>query len=162
MPKHFKYFFILIGILMFLTTCKKYPENRRKLFNSPKSDIVGSYFLTLYEVDGVDSIPLLNTIIGKDITSSISWEFFDKNNEHSYPNDYALESILGAGSYHFTDKLKNLNITFDTYNMGIQTLNVFISRNGTWQILALDKKKGKRILKIKREFNGKNYVIQFN
>ena len=54
---------IVITIISLFTTCKKYPENTL-WYKTPASAIESSGGLNLkgFTVDGVDSIPMINTI----------------------------------------------------------------------------------------------------
>ena len=50
--------YLILPILSLFTACKKYPEGGTEK-DGPKN-IIGSWLLTLYEVDGIDSTNLIN------------------------------------------------------------------------------------------------------
>lgn len=162
-----KYLFLVTTCLTLLSLffhCKKYPENKGIHLTNPEKRIIGEYIMTEYTVNDYDSLPLLSSQFNRNI-SNLTWNF-----SHDHYRDFVLYSsdhtLRIPGTYAFVNKKKDLKINFylEYYN-GIPvpgTYNPFLEKQSTWEILKLYKKNNKPTLKIKRELNGKTYVIQFN
>ena len=134
-------------LIAFLIACKKYPENRLWFKKPEKAFTKGK--VTYFKVDGVDSIPLINSTWGDDITSK---EF----NLSSYENYYLIGGSYFQGTFEFHSD-KTVLFVIDKY--GAPPLYNPFRLQGPWQILKLTKK---GTLKLKREVNGKTFEMQFN
>lgn len=158
---------LFVGLVFTLSTCKKYPENRLWFKNPTKIyPFVGH--ITKYEVNGIDSLELLNFYYKKITCPDIDIKkaYFSTTGA---PSNIATtftfpSSINGCSSnsylnYTFSNDKKSLNIYYSP-DKSLSNRNIFIEDNLKWQIIKLTKK---RELKIKTILNnGNTYEIQIN
>lgn len=158
-------FLLAIFATMFIASCKKYPEGPTISFRSAWHRLEGEHTLTKYTVDGIDSLDLFYDSLGltfefiyweasdgrtslqikgprKDNKNSdISWQFYWANNKKTKIKLYAYFNTywksLGTGPFsvsHYTNSI------------------VF------WDLIKLEKKD----IRMKTNFNGKEYYIELN
>lgn len=154
---------ILVAFLNMFYSCKKYPENKGIHLTNPKKRLIGNKaIITMYKINSDDSLPLLSSQFGQDI-NSIQWQWGDQ-----YDSDKFFEKTLssGSGNMDFINNNKTLVIEYESnyYNFPFPKLgyNIFSTKVSYWEILKLYQKNSKTVLKLKREYNGKIYIIQFN
>lgn len=152
--------FIILGFTLAFLGCKKYPENKGIHLALPKNRIVEGidYKITVYRVNGEDSLALLSTKFGQDI-STITWTLGIYHNEFRL-SDRPLQKTNGC-SFILSDDQKKMIVQYYLKN-DLDGYNMFLTLNSEWDILKLYKKNKKTTLKLKREYNGKTYIIQFN
>lgn len=138
----FIYFILFVSTLL-LFNCKKYPEGGCER-RGPKN-ILGSWTLTLYEVNGIDSTDLINyngdgvykriTFLKNASTVSVNHEgynysasFFDNNSQIKFSG---ADSPLNCGTYMGTNYCNRAVFVPETENS-----NSF----GIWEIRKLTKK----------------------
>lgn len=135
-------FLILIVLIAIMTGCEKYTLNK----------IYGSYTLTSYTVDGVDSLSLYNDSLGlnfefyyEDVNSS-NVCFIDGNrSDNTYTHIVCVWELLDNNS-----KLQILT----AYGF-IGTGPFGRDKIPEWEILRLTKNE----LKMKTLYNGKEYIV---
>jgi hypothetical protein len=159
---------ILITAILF-TTCKKYPENNL-WFKNPYSISVISGYITQYNVNGIDSLSLLNSYYAT-YTAGISPPYQPYTNPNKNIATELFKSILtknigdinsncGTGTYLWDRKKKKINIFFKADNPIYYKKNIFINNEKIdWDIIYLDKNSKKS--KIKTTYNGNTYEITF-
>ncbi len=163
MKQNIKTYILLALLVLLFTTCKKYPENSL-WFKNPEKLYPFQGYITKYEVDGIDSLDLLNKFYG-------NWPGLNKNfkeakfvTTENFKNIYCrvIHSSSGRSSrvdYEFIKKKKYLHINLSTNDTSIYIKNIFINFDVEWQIIRLAKSGS---FKLKTKHNGKNYEIQFN
>lgn len=142
-----KIILILIAIITIACGCKKYNYNRTL------KKIYGTYTVTSYTVDGIDSLSLF-----KDSLSTNFKFYFD-----DYDNDFVLEidgntalgkHILIVQTWGLMGDNTTLNLWASAYNV-IGTGPFGEDKESTWTILELSKE----FLRMKTLYNGKEYEI---
>ena len=138
-------------VTTFIIGCKKYPENRL-WFKKPEK-VFKEGRLTSYTVDNVDSIPLLNSTWGYDLTA----ENFKLTKADKSPHYNLTGAFLGEMEFandnkrvEFTPRSK-LNTFPPTYYP--------FSSSPLWDMIKCT---NKGVLKLQRTINGKTYKLQFN
>ncbi|MES2679508.1 MAG: hypothetical protein V4635_06465 [Bacteroidota bacterium] len=153
----FKYIGLLIFVLIFCS-CKKvkYPENNKKTWGPQKIDLMrGS--ITVYKVNGIDSLDALDSYWLSHYKRSLKLCRFNIISEDR--RNVLYESNFGLIKYAWTNKYKNIYI----YHLSDPKRNIFIETGISWQILKLEQKSDvNHHLKIRSEQNGNTYEIQFN
>lgn len=170
--KPYLLFLTCLSLLLFFSTCKKYPENTL-WFKSPANIEFIEGNLTHYIVNGIDSINELDNF------------FYDLNNNPYSKNfsDFSFDSrptrakgyfevniitpqdtnggpyISRVFKYRYMENSKKIRFSgtkgiFDAYKK-----NIFIDDSIIWEITML-KKNGAR--KMKGTCNGNTYELQFN
>jgi hypothetical protein len=156
---------LLVALLaLFITACKKYPENN-VWFSNPEKRAVLNGYLQMYEVNGIDSLELLNNYFpvpgNPGLIRDIKECEFVQTEERSGLSSYWLlggSCILVTGQT-FTKKGKKIKI-FCEYSTLCFRKNIFINPDIEWTILYFPDKK-KPIIKIKTTLeNGNTYKIQ--
>ena len=113
MPKKYKYFFILFGILLVFTTCKKYPENTL-WFKDPSRLIWNHWTLESFIVNGTDStgFPDMKMYTEKGIDFSDNDVIFAEQYQGSYELLKKKKKIkfgaFSAGGMTFYNTQKNI------------------------------------------------------
>ena len=159
MKKHPIYLLCLFISICFIS-CKKYPENKGIHLAQPKNRIVeaGNYKLSIYTVNGEDSLGLLSSKFGQDI-STITWSLYK---DHQYFELFDEPSKkINSSSFDLRENDKKMHVLF-ILKSNLDGYNMFLTASSDWDILKLYKKHNKTTLKLKREYNGKTYIIQFN
>ena len=137
----------LIVILAIASSCKKYK------YNHTLKKIYGTYTVTSYTVNGIDSLSLFKDSL------STNFDFY----YNDYNNLYVLEikgntalgkHILIMHNWGLMGDNKTLNL-HNGYNSKIGTGPFGGSKESTWTILELTKE----LLKMKSLYNGKDYEI---
>ena len=156
--------YILIAFLAF--SCKKYPENNL-WFKNPKKLTFVCGKITAYTVNGIDSLPFLDSYFKEPnvqfSNSIIVCKPIHKDGLHEFSflaNLSTGQKTLFNGSCVYRNNCKTLKIAFyqdTTY----YKKNIFIQTNLDWDIVYLSKKDNKRKMKTKLS-NGNIYEIQFN
>lgn len=169
MLKPFKYFFILVAILLFFTTCKKYPENTLWFKRIKKIEFFDNAKITSYTVNGIDSLALLNKYFGskinvKDISTTFIEEEFDNHYDANVPTFFIPNggnSFSITFFYSYSKNKKKLTIFYDQANndTAVFARSLFVDQITEWDIVKLVPKGTK---KIKTTINGNTYEIQFN
>ncbi len=131
--------------------CKKYPENRL-WFKKPEK-VFKNGRLTSFTVDNVDSIPLLNSTWGYDLTA----ESFNLNKAESSPKYNLSGAFLGDMEFANDDKRVDFSPR-SKINPFPPTYDPFTT-NDLWEIIKCT---NKGVLKLQRTINGKTYKLQFN
>lgn len=164
-------FFLLVSLGLYLTNCKKYPENTI-WFKNPANIAFIQGKMTHWIVNGVDSIDFLDNYFGFDYNnqpystdfSNLTFSSDGKKGNYEFiteqPSDYQGDgSKLLMGRYSYKNKGKSLQIT--TSKDANYQKKIFVSDDILWDIIYLSKKdSGKR--KLKGSYNGNIYEIQFN
>ena len=152
---------ILILALIFVFSCKKYPENNL-WFKRPQKAFKGGN-ITSIKVDGVDSLSYLNGLCGFDISKE-KFTYFD---DWKGLNAEKIQGSLRFGKGTNQDlKKKECGFVLQFYpNKNQFTINpsnppyLPFERYSVWQI---EKLTNKGQFKISLEKNGKLYEVQFN
>ncbi|MCA0431577.1 MAG: hypothetical protein LCH32_13855 [Bacteroidetes bacterium] len=166
---------ILLLVIIFYG-CKKYPENTIWFKKKKNIDIfLGSYRLTGYKVNGIDSLDALNYYIDTNLTSmkigdlrfqDNSVERESKGYKYSISIVYRIKST-GFGSsysyiYNYSRNRKCVDFKYNfywdktAYPMLIKK-DIFINE-APWEIIRLELGK---ITKLKKIVNNLTYEIQF-
>jgi hypothetical protein len=148
--------FTFFLIVFALGGCTKYPENKL-WFKDPAKAFKGGK-ITLYTINSVDHMHTVRALyrdfpynyFGTSIPDVLDQEF-------SY-SDGSLSSSFGDGSMKFSQKGKDVEISFHPINEDKGAQNIFIAPS-VWKILKLTKQ-GQ--LKIQAVIDYKIYQIQFN
>ena len=151
-----------------LNSCKKYPENTLWFKNPEKMTFIFGE-LTVYKVNGIDSLPFLASygvngaqLLLNDIRTGPKCNSCHNGLYFSFSglvNNGALSFALSNGSFEYVSKGKKLKI-YNTPDKSFYSKNIFIESGLEWEIVYLSKKDDKR--KIKTTYNGNVYEIQFN
>lgn len=156
--KIIKIIFTLFVVVLFFTTCKKYPEGGYAW--RTKKNIIGNWTLALYEVDGIDSTDLIN-YNGTDDYKEVSVY----KNASSY--EFKLNN-LAPDRISFSNK-KEIQIQSPIYFIGIKCITdlsvnycyrKYFTPEGpvmaNWKILKLTKKE-----LILSQSENKSYKLKF-
>ncbi len=162
MKQNIKTYLLLAILLLLFATCKKYPENNL-WFKNPKKIYPFQGYITKYEVDGIDSLDLLNKFYGNQLGLNKNFREAKFTTYGDY-GDTRCSLIFGGGlsssvNYEFVKKKKYLNINLSVGDTTVYKKNIFINFDVEWQIIRLAKSGS---FKLKTKHNGKNYEIQFN
>lgn len=151
---------IVLAFTVAFLSCKKYPENKGIHLALAKYRIVevGNYVLSIYTVNGEDSMSLLSSKFGQDM-STITWGLYKYHQEFRL-SDSPLQKTLSS-SFDLIDDNKKMLIQY-ILKYDLDGYNMFLTVNSEWDILKLYKKHNRTTLKLKRIYNGKTYIIQFN
>lgn len=148
-----------MGLGLFLSTCKKYPENTL-WFKNPEKLFPQNSHITSYVVNGIDSLDLLNSYYGSNLG-------LNKNiREAKFVNFESvggtLELDFGAGlatplfmTFLKKDKYVQMSIFVDT---NYYKKHLFIDKYTEWKIIRLAKKGPFKISTTLS--NGNKYEIQ--
>ncbi len=153
---------LFILLILLFSTCKKYPENAL-WFKNPEKLYPFQGYITKYEVDGIDSLDLLNKFYGNSIglnkklreakfLTTVNFKKIDCRVVHGNGNSSSV-------GYEFIKKKKYLHISLYASDTSVYRKNIFINFDVEWQIIRLAKSGS---FKLKTKHNGKNYEIQFN
>jgi hypothetical protein len=134
-----------------------------KLFQKPRKYELMRGFITEYKVNGIDSLALLDVyfrIYPQYTISLATTEFFE---ESEISSNIVFSPNFGTIKYQWNNDYNNLIIIHEN-DTGLIKKNIFIESGANWQILKLipKKKTTDHLLKIKSEFKGNVYEIQFN
>lgn len=150
-----KLIFVILIIAAINEGCKKYEEGPTFSLRSAKNRLYGSYTLIKYMVDGQDSLTLYNDSIGTNFCFSK-----DPGNIHDIclitgdRKDGIYMSIYWQWSLE--NRNRNLIIKVGTGNTGIGPFG--FGKKPEWEILRLTN----REVKMKTNFNGKEYYVELN
>ncbi|MCC6182688.1 MAG: hypothetical protein IT237_12730 [Bacteroidia bacterium] len=153
--KLLKYITAIAGIVLFFSTCKKYPQGGFQ--NQAKKHILGNWTLTLYEVDGIDSTELIN-YNGNNRYKEIS---FLKH--HNKDSEMIIQGRAKSGKAEF--KNKNSEIEFYSLEPPLYCVNNYCDKNYVvpegnyyqkWKIQKLTKNDLSLVAIAKRQ-----YVLKF-
>jgi hypothetical protein len=159
MKKKLQWILPLLLLVLFIS-CKKYPENNL-WFSSPERSFKGGK-ITYFTVDGIDSLELMNSNWGMNVTES-KFELM-KSSKH---NCVASGDFNGALEYMGKSEIK-IDLIPAKYGYFSQTqiYNPINSNgissgrgDGRWYIIKCTRK---GVMKIQRTVNSRTYVIQFN
>jgi hypothetical protein len=156
---------LLVAILaLFITACKKYPENNVWFRNTSKSAILMGY-LQKYDVNDVDSLELLNHYFPIHGNSGLirdvkQCEFKQYVNHGRINGNWNLGGTCNLTTIQdIISNGKKIKI-YCEQNSACFGKNIFIDANIEWTIMNFPTKK-KPILKIKTTLeNGNTYKIQ--
>ncbi len=147
-----KIIFLLIIIAAVSEGCKKYPDGPLISFRSAKNRLYGSYKLTQYTVDGIDSLNLFNDSIQAGL--ALAYDNVDQINNGN------ITWYNGSGKYstvYFEWELnnhnKNLQFTYAEGSIGTGPFG--INKTPNWTIKQLTNKE----TKWKINFDNKEYFI---
>lgn len=161
-----------LSLLLFFSTCKKYPENTL-WFKSPASIEFIEGNLTHYIVNGIDSINELDNFFYNDVNnnpyvgdfSSLKFQtrptrakgYYEAfiNKPQNY-NGYFSNNF----EYRYIDKNNKIKLSNTIDIKRVIKKNIFIDDSIIWEITMLEKKNGTR--KMKGTYNGNTYELQFN
>lgn len=149
--------------LITLSTCKKYPENTL-WFKNPKKLYPFQGNLTKYQVNGIDSLDLLNTFYGhelgliKDIRRATFLTSINKGDIDCRLN-HGGSGLSNYINYNFNKNKKSLTVFF-YQDTAIFRKHLFITNSTEWLIIRLARE-GSFKLKTKLE-NGNTYELQIN
>ncbi len=154
----------LVLLLFTLSTCKKYPENTLWFKNPEKVPVLKGY-ITKYEVNGIDSLDLLNKYFG--VNPTIKNRNVKECEFQQYINYGRISGIWNLGGsctietdQHFLDKGKKIRL-FQSIDTSCYKKNIFVSLYQVWEILHFPTSK-KPYFKIKTLVNNNTIIIQFN
>ena len=120
-------------------------------------------FITAYNVNGIDSLDLLNNYLTASPQDRKKVQTIDFQTKFEWDRRYVSNSDFGEIIYEWNSQYKYIYITHypDT---NIIKRNIFLTNGANWEILKLIKSKTtvNNLLKIKAEINGNVYEIQFN
>jgi hypothetical protein len=161
----YKIFNLILALitLAFLSCRKKYPENILKGIKPYKLELMRG-FITKYEVNGIDSLDLLNnylkqapSIQNKIQNCDIQLDDQRERNRVVMPSHY-LRFQYGWNSDY--DKI----YIFHKNDTSTIRKNIFLINVNNWDILRLVRstKTVKHQLKIKSTIGANTYIIQFN
>ena len=168
--KYINVFVSTLIIVLFFTTCKKYPENTL-WFKNPEKLTPFSGRITVYKVNGVDSLDALNKYINRNaliIKNVREFDFLEsyskRENSVSIVTDNTFIIPL---EYQFVEKKKKIIINcglgksqLPPPNDGpLITKNIFVEDGLIWDIVRLSKKGP---FKIKTKQNGYLYEIEIS
>ena len=155
-------------LLIGLNSCKKYPENTLWFKNPEKMTFIFGE-LTVYKVNGIDSLPFLESyglhgsqILLNDIRMYPTCNYCNNGYSFSFSGlvyNGAHNFSLSSGSFEYVSKGKKIKI-YNQPERLYYSKNIFIESGLEWEIVYLSKKDDKR--KIKTTYNGNVYEIQFN
>ncbi len=170
MQKQIKYIFIiavLVAIVFTLSTCKKYPENTLWFKNPKKLQPLKGY-ITKYNVNGIDSLHLMDSYFGnysgspyliKDISKAefrFSADTYDKAPQYNIVFPPFANLAVATITFKNHKKYVFIETRIDT---SILKRNIFMDAD--WKIIRLTEKTGP--FKIETTLtNGNKYEIQFN
>ncbi len=155
--KTIKYLAFVLVCTAIFTTCKKYPEGG--YINKGDNYIEGTWTLTLFEVNNVDSTALINYNGSEDYKKC---KFFKYNSKYK---DIRIEMEGKALSCYFTEDSKFLKVYTEIEYSFINCLmtacfkNYFVPEHVTymnWEIIKLTKTK-----MILKSDLGKSYYLKF-
>ena len=158
MSRVFKILASLLLVMLF-TTCKKYPENNL-WFKSPEKAFKGGEIIA-YMVDGIDSIPMWNTIYSTAPYNGYGTNITVENFIFNTKGNVLLDSNIGGGSFHFFNHKKYISISFTMTNnpWNPQPQYYFFgTKDSDWKVLKLTSNGDMRI---QRTYNNKVYEIEF-
>ena len=148
-----KIFLISLILFALFAGCKKYPDGPLISFRSAEKRLYGSYHLTQYDVNGVDSLNLYY-----DSLPYRSMFFYDYM---KYSNVFTVDGYTTNNKtcdlfweWSLTNKNKTLKVN-ETSGTTIGTGPFGINKTPEWTILKLTNKE----TKMKTTFNGKEYSI---
>lgn len=152
--------FLIFGL--FFISCKKYPENRL-WFKKPERAFKGGK-LTSFTVNGVDSITLLNSTWGFDLTANnfSLYKPYHDNSGWDIKGDFdGYVAFKGDKEIIFRIKKSEPTSTQPTplYNPFLYHGDSDGKSDDRWDILKLTRK---GVLKLRRKMNGKVYELQIN
>jgi len=158
------YIFILFSCLTIVISCKKYPENKL-WFKKPEKAFKGGY-LTAFNVNGVDSLPMWDNIYNT-APDYNGWGYPFNIRDVRFNYDFKeigvdFGSKIGNGTIRFVNKKKEVEINFTMTSIpSVQEAkyNIFLTKLSAWKILKLTKS---GTMKLQRNYNNKIYVIQIN
>jgi len=157
--------FCIVALLLMSYGCKKYPENNLWFKNPEKLLPFFDTHLTKYQVNGIDSLSLLNKYFGHapDLVNDIDEvEFitkrYSKNLHYHYLRFTEDESRMIPFSYSFSADKKFIKIVSVVEDTAIFQKNLFIDGSISWEIVRLSRKGP---FKIKSKLaNGNQYEIE--
>lgn len=168
--KTFKYFFALSGILLFLTTCKKYPKNNLWMSNPTKviarggtktTQATNSWKLDFYSVNGNDLTDNSYLDIYKEVGVFI---YIDGNVRNGIYKFNCSDVMFGGWDIESPKKVMHFN--FGENNFKANSLinpkyknqfNIFITTHAHTKILKLTTEE----FWIELDYNNQKYEMHF-
>ncbi len=154
----------LFFLVLLLTHCNKvkYPENSGKINHPEKLELMRG-FITAYNVNGIDSLDLLNKYFVANPIIGIKIQNIDFQTYSQLQRNSVKNTDFGSITYSWNSGYKYLYIDHRPDTTIIKR-NIFLISGANWEILKLieSKKTVNHLLKIKAEINGNVYEIQFN
>jgi hypothetical protein len=156
----------LFFLVLLLTHCNKvkYPENSSKINHPEKLDLMRG-FITAYNVNGIDSLDLLNKYSIADSSVGIKIQNIDFDTYDVRQRNIVANTNFGCITYSWNSGYKYLYVVYTPFPLdNVIKRNIFIINGTNWEVLKLIKSKTtvNHQLKIKAEINGNVYQIQFN
>ena len=156
----------LFFLVLLLTHCNKvkYPENSSKINHPEKLDLMRG-FITAYNVNGIDSLDLLNKYSIADSSVGIKIQNIDFDTYDVRQRNIVANTNFGCITYSWNSGYKYLYVVYTPFPLdNVIKRNIFIINGTNWEVLKLIKSKTtvNHQLKIKAEINGNVYEIQFN
>lgn len=158
----FKYLIITSVIVLFFSTCKKYPENTLWFKNPDKlHPFIGS--ITKYNVNGIDSLDLMNIYFVEKpyfFEKSIrKCNFYTHKDTEFYTLFVYPDALSVVVKYDLVKKNKKMIVSLGQ-DTTIFKKNIFISDATEWDIIRLNRKGP---LKLKTTLdNGNTYEIEID
>jgi hypothetical protein len=161
--RNYIFLFFLPLLVYFLSTCKKYPEDKFISLGSAKVRLDGEWKLEKFEIDGVDVISKYNDSLGSiNITDCRFWFRFDRKIDKNSSKTYNLFVInksskkvsevmeqvdISGVKFNFQDKKKKtigIGNVFDKIPIADSILNKILIKNlmstFSWEIRMLHNK----------------------
>ena len=149
-----KIILILIAITALTEGCKKYEEGPCFSLRSAEKRLYGTYMLTQYAVNGIDSLALYKDSLGLNFIFG-----FDNGNDENICTIRGLSSDEKEVDMCCGWKLKNHNKDLDMNHLSGNSYGTGPFNKNTiteWKILRLTNSE----LKMKTSYNNKEYLIE--
>lgn len=150
-----KIIFFIIVLAAIFEGCKKYPDGPLISLRTAKHRLYGTYTLTQYTVNGVDSLSLYNDSLSLNYTLG-----FDGLDDVNFCTNFGLRTDGKEADVRYNWDLSNnnknisLNIPIgNSYSMGTGPFGK--NKTTNWEILRLTNKE----TKMQTTYNGKEYLI---
>lgn len=151
---------LLIALaIIFITSCKKYPDGPLINFESKEKRVLGIWWVNYFSIDGADSTAYLKSkpyygcyIIYPEIVGGgkeFGYSLMDNAGPNPNPN------YNGAGYWMFLDHKKSIYFHFYSYVQG--ACGPYRANDVTWRIMRLEDTD----LWLKTTYNGKEYFVKF-
>ncbi len=146
--------FIFLIFIIVLSGCRKYKEGPLISFRSPEKRISGTWQITEFTGNGVDSLQYYNDSCGANI--GIALEYYDSDN-FIMQFEGCKQNI--SGGFHF-ESFDNIIVHFNygAYGAKYRIIGPIVSGvTSSWKILRLTKDE----LKVSVDYDNKNYEMFF-
>lgn len=162
--KSFTKYAILFVLVIFLSTCKKYPENR--FFGKPWNYYPVAGYITEFKINGVDSMEALNHHYKKDYYSKVPGAPDDvrklqftgrRTSKLDGEIDIGVDPTLERGTYDWLNEHKQ--IYFEVPYSGTNFRKLLFPPGATWDVMRFDKN---GVRKYKTIYNGNTYEVTYN